>query len=180
MPEEHARKLHQQLLLSFKKFFLLSKKSKATNKLPHCKFQISLNDKKATADGLGLSSSLKSHWERDSPRYLLRMPTPHADHAIFKAVLHPSLDEVLWHLFFSCNNCPVSCSMPRLSTEDEGRVPIGSQADKQRKSDSGVLTYVLIIWGWFLSQCSKESEHKGKQRVWPQKSPTVWLLFSFH
>lgn len=172
--------MYQKLLFSFKKFFLLSKIIKVTNKLPHCKFQISLNDKKATADGLGLSSSLKSRWERDSPRYLFRMPALHADSAIFKAVFHPSLDEVLWDLFFSCNNCPVSCPTPWLNTEDEERVPIGSQADKQRKSDSGVLTYVLIIWGWFLGQCSKDSGHKSKQRMWPQKCPLGRLLFIFH
>lgn len=131
-------------------------------------------------DLVGLSSSLKSHWERDSPRFLLRMPTLHADCVIFKEVLHPCLGEVLWDLFFSCNNCPVSYSMPWLNTEDEERVSIGSQADEQRKSDSGVLTYVLIVWGWFLGQCSKDSEHKSKQRMWPQKCPVIWLLFIFH
>jgi len=34
------------------------------------------------------------------------MPSLHADCALFKAVLHHSLDKVLWDLFFSCNHCP--------------------------------------------------------------------------
>lgn len=55
------------------------------------------------------------------------MPTLHAACAIFKTVLRPSLDE---DVFFSCNNCPVSCSTPWLSTEDGQRVTNGFQADK--------------------------------------------------